>query len=139
MSAKSRNKGQSFEREVARELEALTGVKFQRDLEQVRAAEHGDLVAADPDWPFLIECKRRAEGISCLSEWRAQAVAAAKASGKIPAVVFRYDRQPTRVAVPLHAIGWASKSAPDEWAEVTLAGFASIAAEAMAARAQGVF
>ena len=131
MSKKSRTKGSSFERDIARELEALTGIKFQRNLEQVRTAAHGDLIADDPDWPFSIECKRRATGISCLSDWKAQATQAAQLVGKAPAVAFKFDRQPIRVAVPLYAI-WQGQE-PGEWAEVTLAGFASIAAEIMAA------
>jgi Holliday junction resolvase len=129
----SRNKGSSFERDIARELELLTGVSFKRDLEQVRAAEHGDLIASDPAFPFLIECKRYAKGNACLPAWKAQAVTAAKAQGLIPAVVFKFDRLPIRVAVPMQALGHNY----DGWAEIDLPALAYLASELMAARAEG--
>ena len=133
MSARSRKKGSAFELQIARELDLLTGVRFQRNLEQSREAEHGDLVPDDPDWPFLIECKRRASGVSCLTEWKAQATAAASQIQKMPAVVFKFDRQPVRVAVPLAAVSYYSL--PNEWVEISLQGLAYLAREMMAAKA----
>jgi Holliday junction resolvase len=130
MSVKSRNKGSGFEREVAAILRDLTGVNFKRNLEQVRAADHGDLVPDDPAFPFIIECKRYAAGVSCLAAWKDQARRAAAATGKIPAVVFRFDRQPVRVAVPLSAI--CAPGSANEWAEISLPGLAYVAAEIMA-------
>lgn len=128
MTARSRNKGAAFERAVAAELRDLTGVRFERNLEQCRADVLGDLVPDDAAWPFAIECKVRATGKSCLTAWKAQATAAAGA--KIPAVIFKFDRQPVRAAVPLRAI---HPSLPgDEWAEVTLPGLAYLARELMA-------
>ena len=130
MSRKSREKGASFEREVAGQLHDRLGITFRRDLEQYRAAEHGDLIADDPTFPFALECKRHATGIRCLAAWKVQAVAAATATGKRPAVSFRCDRQPTRVAIPLSALcdAWPA----DQWAEVTLDGFCLLAREIMA-------
>ena len=130
MGAKSRNKGSSFEREVAAELFGLLGITFERDLDQYRKADRGDLIPDDTAFPFLIECKRYAAGDACLPAWKAQAVKAAQAARKIPAVVFRFDRRQTRVAVPLRALcaTWPA----DQWAEVTLEGFAFIARERMA-------
>lgn len=133
MGAHSRNKGSAFEREVARELFLLTGVTFKRDLDQVREVALGDLVPDDPAFPFLVECKRYAEGTGCRDAWRAQAAIAAAKAGKRPAVVFRFDRQETRVALPLTAI-WAASGreiASDEWATVSLTAFATVAAELM--------
>ena len=135
MSAKSRNKGSAYEREIAQKLDALLGIKFTRNLEQVRTAAHGDLIAEDPDFPFSIECKRKAAGISCLTAWKEQASKAAAMCGKIPAVAFRFDRQETRVAVPLACLVNGRCDDPAEWAEVTLDGFAYAAREIMAARA----
>jgi hypothetical protein len=134
VSAHSRNKGASFEREVAAVLHGLTGVTFKRDLEQTREADHGDLIASDPAFPFVIECKRYAEGAACKPAWRAQAQAAATATGKLPAVVYRFDRQGTRVSVPFAAIAAAmgGNDAPGEWAEITIEGLAYLAAEIMA-------
>lgn len=134
MSKLSRTKGQNFEREIAQKLDALLGIKFVRNLEQVRTAAHGDLIADDPAFPFSIECKRYASGISCLTAWKEQASKAAAMCGKIPAVCFRFDRQETRVAVPLAYLVNGRCDDPAEWAEVTLDGFAYACREIMAAR-----
>jgi hypothetical protein len=134
MSAKSRNKGASFERDIARQLEALLGIKFERNLEQVRTAAHGDLVPNDPAFPFSCELKRYASGISCLTAWKDQSSKAAAMCGKIPAVIFKFDRQPVRVAVPLACLTDGKCDNPAEWAEITLEGFAYVAREIMAAK-----
>lgn len=131
----NRSKGAAFEREVAADLLRLTGISFKRELEQVRSAGLGDLNADDEAWPFLLECKRVATTLK-MAEWRRQAVEAAKKSRLLPAVVYRRNCQPTRVSVPLSAIGrgiddirpWPA----DEWAEISLEGFAFLAAEIMA-------
>lgn len=135
MSKMSRNKGAGFEREIAQKLDLLLGVKFVRNLEQVRTAAHGDLIADDAAFPFSIECKRMASGISCLTAWKDQASKAAAMCGKIPAVVFKFDRQPIRVAVPLACLVDGRCDNPSEWAEITLDGFAYAAREIMAAKA----
>ena len=132
MSARSRNKGATFEREVARELYLLTGIGFARNLEQCRDAALADLVPDDPAFPFVVECKRRGNGARCEPAWIAQVEAAAAAAGKLPAVVFRFDRAPVRVAVPMHAI--LPTLPANEWAEITLPAFAALAAEVMARR-----
>ena len=137
MGAHSRNKGSAFEREVAQELFLQTGIRFARDLEQVRTAERGDLIADTAAWPFLIECKRRASGTACDPAWKQQADRAALAAGLMPCVIFRYDRQPTRVAVKLrHAMECLSRgrwSAEEEhWIECNLTGLAYMAREHMA-------
>lgn len=130
MSAKSRAKGAAYELEIARALFDRLGITFNRNLEQVRTAEQGDLLADDPAFPFLIECKRYAKGVTCLTSWKAQAVTASRITGKQPAVVFRFDRQETRVAVPLSAFceAWPA----DQWAEITLDGLCLLAREIMA-------
>ena len=133
MSAKSRNKGSSFERQIAQELFLLTGISFKRNLEQTREAAHGDLVADNPAWPFSCELKRRAAGISCLTAWKEQATRAAALTGKTACVIFKFDRQPIRVAVPLAAL--VAGADAEEWAEVTLEAFAFVAREMMAGAA----
>lgn len=133
--ANSRNKGAAFERQIAAQLFGLTGVTFKRDLEQYRAGDHGDLIPDDPAFPFTIECKRYASGKACKPAWRAQAVKAAASVGRIPAVIYRFDRADVWVSVPLSAFDVLGvKSAPDEWAEITLEGLAYLAAEIMAAK-----
>lgn len=130
MGAASRNKGSAFEREIAAVLFDELGIRFSRDLEQYRQGQRGDLIPDDPAFPFLIECKRRKAGIGCDQAWQKQAAQAALAAGKIPAVVFRFDRQQTRVSVPMRAFceAWPM----DVWAECTIAGFCFIAREVMA-------
>jgi len=127
----SRNKGSTFERDIARELELLTGVSFKRDIEQYRAADHGDLIPSDAAWPFVIECKRYAKGNACLPAWKEQAAKAAEAEGRIPAVVFKFDRLPIRVAVPMAALGHEYAG----WAEIDLPALAYLAGEIMAGKA----
>ena len=134
----SRNKGASFERRIANDLLLLTGVSFKRDLEQYRAADHGDLIPDDPAWPFVIECKAYAAGVGCKNDWIAQVEKSSAALGKMPAVIWKYNNRPVRVTVPFRAIAAAHDAegtGPDEWADVTLEGFAWMAAEIMAWRA----
>ena len=77
-----RRKGANFERELARmcmdEL-GIDGVK--RDIEQYRAAEHGDLIGIDG---WTVEAKRYAHGIIHKPEWWQQVATAADASGTEP-------------------------------------------------------
>ncbi len=134
--ANSRVKGATFERAVAQELELLTGVRFKRDIEQYRAADHGDLIPDNAAWPFIVECKRYANGAGCLDAWKDQATRAAIAAGKLPCVVFKFDRTPIRVAVPFAAIAMAygGRDSSGEWANISLQGFAHLAAEIMAVK-----
>lgn len=135
--ANSRNKGSTFERQIAAQLFGLTGVSFKRDLEQYRAADHGDLIPDDPAWPFVLECKRYASGTSCKPAWRDQATKAAASVQRFPAVIYKFDRRDVWVSVPVAAIAAAfdrKEDACTEWAEITLEGLAYIAAEIMAWR-----
>ena len=99
-----RNKGASFEREIGGLLHDELGIKFKRDLEQYRAADHGDLLADDPAFPFVIECKRYANGTGCKPAWWQQAKAAASAVGKMPCVIYKYDRRDIRCVIELTAL-----------------------------------
>lgn len=130
----NRARGAAFERATAAELLRLTGIGFTRNLEQTRTAGEDDLIPDDDAWPFVIECK--SSTTLKLTEWRRQAVDAAKSSRKLPCVIYRQLHCATRVSVPLSAIGrgiddirpWPA----DEWAEISLEGFAFLAAEIMA-------
>ena len=134
----SRNKGSAFERAIAADLHLLTGITFKRDLEQYRATDHGDLIPSDDAWPFVVECKRYAAGAGCRPAWLQQATKSADAVGKLPCVIFKYDRLPIRCAVPFSAIAAAfgGTAGADEWAETTLDGLAYLAREIMASKEQ---
>lgn len=137
MSINSRDKGSRFERQIAARLEGLTGIRFKRNLEQVRAVDHCDLTADDPAWPFSLELKRYAAGTTCKPAWQDQATRAAEKNGKIPVVVYQFDRRDTRVSVPLTAIGEALGQDWSEpgWAEITIEALAYLAGELMAGAA----
>lgn len=124
----SRRKGADFERTVARELILRLGIKFDRDLSQYQTSGKGDLTAADPDFPFLIECKHCTR--PDLPAWRRQAVSAALTAKKLPCVIYRITRGAIRVNVPFSAFceAWPA----DEWADVSLDGLCLIAREIMA-------
>lgn len=127
----SRNKGANGEREVATLLFEELGIKFERDLEQYRKEDRGDLLTDVNEWPFTIEVKRYASGYTCKFAWEAQAMKAAQAAGKHPCVIYRYDRQEWRVRLYLDALGWTST----QWIETNIQGFAEIAREIMAGKA----
>ena len=128
MGAKSRTKGSGFERDVGAFLFDQIGVTFKRNLEPTREADHGDLIADAPGFPFLIECKRYAAGRRALSAWHAQAAAAAGKVGKIPAVVYRFDRDEMRASVPMAAV--VGKDVPG-WCDLPILSFACLARELM--------
>ena len=101
----SRTKGASFEREVAKLLLLELGITFKRDLRQYQEADHGDLIPDDPAFPFELELKRYAHGpISGTDNWWKQVTTAANKTGKRPALIYKYDRQPVRVVVELQGI-----------------------------------
>jgi hypothetical protein len=136
----SRNKGASFERQIAAELHQMLGLKFQRDLEQYRHTDHGDLICEDKDWPFLLELKRYADG-QFKQAWWDQADRAAKLSGLWPVVIYKFDRLPIRVRMSLDVISCCIGGGPivldldnDYLADISLDGFCYLAREAMAGR-----
>jgi hypothetical protein len=133
----SRNKGASFERTIAKELALLTGFTFKRNLEQVRAVDHCDLLCDNPAWPFSLELKRYAKGCDPLSVWIAQTEKAAAKNGKLPCLIYKFDMKPIKAHLPLSAFGAAFGEAwpADEWATTTLEGMAFLAREIMAGRA----
>ena len=103
--ANSRTKGASFEREIAKMLFLELGITFKRDLRQYQEAEHGDLIPDDPAFPFELELKRYADGpISGTDKWWQQVTTAANKTGKRPALIYKYDRQPVRCVVELQGV-----------------------------------
>jgi hypothetical protein len=103
--ADSRNKGASFEREVAKLLVLGTGHHLQARPPPIPRADHGDLIPSDPAFPFELELKRYAKGpISGTDNWWKQVTTAAARTHKRPALIYKYDRQPIRCVVELQGI-----------------------------------
>ena len=131
------NKGKAFERKICQEFTLLFGMSmtFKRDIEQFRQSDLGDIICSDPEWPFIVECKRYAKGNGPQPAWIRQAQRAADTAKKHWAVVYQYDRKPVRVAVSLAALADAmgNKDFHKEtiW-ESDLEGFAEIVREIMA-------
>ena len=101
----SRNKGASYERDVKNRLFDALGLEFRRVLDQWAEAGLPDLVCEDDAFPFVVECKRYRQGSTFASpaHWDQICVAGAKA-GKIPALVYKFDRLPERWRVPIEAL-----------------------------------
>ena len=97
----SRNKGVSFEREVANLLTSDLGLKnnIRRILDQTRDKHLPDLMLGK----WYIECKRYGSGAEPLEAWWQQVLDATLEVG-IPALVYKFDRRPIKVRVPLGAI-----------------------------------
>ena len=124
-----RNKGASFEREVANMLRDELGIGFKRNLEQYRTAGHADLIPDDPAFPFTLELKRYKDGpIGGAPAWWDQASGAADLDGKMPCLIYKYDRKPMRCVIPLAAL---TECDHDYTVEVDFETFCFIAREAM--------
>lgn len=115
-----RNKGASFEREVANYLKLHLSLQdIKRDIEQYRQADRGDLLGVDG---WTIECKRYKRPQSSVGiyrrEWWEQVVKAAERAKNKPVLVFKFDHQPIRCALYLKDINKKYKG--NEVAIVTL-------------------
>ena len=97
----SRNKGASFEREIGNLLTSDLGLKnsLRRILEQTREKQLPDLILGR----WYIECKRYGSGAEPLEAWWQQVLNATQEKG-IPALVYKFNRRPIKVRVPLGAI-----------------------------------
>lgn len=105
----SRVKGAAFERQVANLLHDELGIKFERILDQTRTRHLADLRPVDcDDFPFVIECKRYESG-PFQQAWWDQACTAALVAGKLPIVVYRFDRQDLRARMHLDAVKSSGK------------------------------
>jgi len=76
---------------------------FKRDLEQYRAADHGDLICDEP-FPFVIEVKRYKTGCAPQPAWWDQVSAAAKSAGLLPLLVYKYNHQRWKWRMPAEAV-----------------------------------
>ncbi|MDA9737050.1 hypothetical protein N9V12_04890 [Gammaproteobacteria bacterium] len=97
----SRNKGASFEREIAnlltKDLNLTNNIR--RILEQTREKNLPDLILGR----WYLECKRYGAGAEPLEAWWQQVLDATRQRG-IPALVYKFNRRPIKVRVPLGAI-----------------------------------
>jgi len=99
----SRNKGANFEREVinlikARFPELAKKVDIKRNLDQYQRKDQSDIEFLE----FCIECKRYSfvtDGMYKDEWW--QQVRRATRDELTPILIFKYDRNPIRVALPL--------------------------------------
>lgn len=132
----SRNKGAAFERQLAALLHAETGITFKRNLSQYQDRHGSDLTPSDDAWPFSIEAKAYAGGTDCKPAWEAQAKAAAEKEGRLPVVVWKYDRHPIRCRIWIDTLNAAfGTSAPDLGAfDISLEQLCALAREIMARR-----
>lgn len=97
LSAKARKaKGATAEREVIAKLAELGIEGLQRNLEQSRAADHGDI--DQPVGGCSVEIKRQEK--LALESWLKQTKSAA-GSDLVPVVVFRRSREEWRVLIEL--------------------------------------
>lgn len=105
MPINSRTKGASYERGVVKILNQFflkNNFNFicKRNLDQYQTKNLSDI-----NIPFhAIECKHYKEGNWLKPEWWRQVCSSAEAESTIPVLIFKFNRVPTRVAIPLHAI-----------------------------------
>ena len=98
-----RQKGAAAEREIAKLLFDELGMTFKRDLEQYRAADHGDLICDEP-FPFVIEVKRYKTGCAAQPAWWDQVCSAAQVRHKLPLLVYKYNHQQWKWRMPAEAV-----------------------------------
>lgn len=100
----SRRKGMSFESSIISELRHELGdcvdEPIKRILDQYREVDLPDVIVE----PFAIECKRYARGGTFKQDWWDQVVASSKKARLMPALVYKFDRQPIQCVLPLYAI-----------------------------------
>ena len=105
MPINSRTKGASYERKVVGILNEFFlqnnfDVTCKRNLDQYQTAGQSDI-----NIPFhSVECKHYKEGNWLKPEWWRQVCDSADNEGTIPVLIFKFNRVPTRVAIPLHAV-----------------------------------
>lgn len=131
----SRNKGAAFERQIAAMLHDELGITFERDLDQYRKSDRGDLITSEP-FPFLIECKKTARILTaCDPAWWQQAERAALVARKSPCVIWASDRRQIRVTMrvrdAMECISGGRWSAQNMLIETTFECFCYIAREGL--------
>ena len=97
----SRNKGASFEREIANILNDSLGLKkpLKRILEQTREKHLPDLILGK----WCIECKRYGQGAEPLESWWDQVIKSTP-EDSYPALIYKFNHRPIKVRVPIHTV-----------------------------------
>jgi hypothetical protein len=124
MSAMSRTKGNTGEREIAARVRELTGWDVRR---RVRQHDGDSDLEGVPGWS--VEVKRHAHAArGDIARWWAQAVAQAERTSSVPVLFFRQDRDQWRAVWPLavHLVqqraamwrdyAWTVEGAVEAWA-----------------------
>ena len=105
MSINSRTKGATYERQVVGILNEFFSqnnfaVSCKRNLDQYQEKDLPDI-----NIPFhAIECKHYKSGNSYKPEWWQQVCKSAEIDKSIPVLIYKFNRVPTKVCLPLHAI-----------------------------------
>ena len=122
MAINSRNKGAAGEREVAKIIDDLLGIKVQRNLDQWRSGGF-DLDGLEG---WAIEVKRAKKPL--LAQWWAQTLAQAEQADLRPVLWYRLDNQKWRVVLPLKLLcaGLEYSGGLEYTAEITPEGFACL-------------
>jgi len=99
----SRNKGASFERDIANKLNVFfeeKGIdyKVKRNLEQYQEKDLGDLNIPN----HTIECKRYHTGNWYRDVWWEQVINSC--GDTIPVLIWKYNHQPIRVCLPMYVL-----------------------------------
>ena len=129
MPINSRTKGASYERKVVGILNEFFlqnnfDVTCKRNLDQYQTKNLSDI-----NIPFhSIECKHYKEGNWLKPEWWRQVCESANTEGTIPILIFKFNRIPTRVAIPFYAINpeWEVDNqkmaimSMDDWLDILL-------------------
>ena len=97
----SRNKGASFEREIANIINESLGLKkpLKRILEQTREKHLPDLILGK----WFLECKRYGQGAEPLESWWDQVIKATP-EDSYPALIYMFNHRPIKVRIPIHTI-----------------------------------
>jgi hypothetical protein len=97
----SRNKGASFEREIANNLNESLNLKkpLKRILEQTREKHLPDLILGN----WFLECKRYGQGAEPLESWWDQVIKSTP-EGCLPALIYKFNHRPIKVRIPLYAV-----------------------------------
>lgn len=130
----SRRKGANGELEIIGLMADWLGVRMNRNLEQARFGGYDLTVhidergrVADELRKLAIEIKRHKSTLSgMVDRWWMQAVKQAHDEQLTPILIYRGDRQPWEVAVPM---GWLVDGAGDESVKMGLQAFMKIVRE----------
>ena len=97
----SRNKGASFEREIANNLNESINLKkpLKRILEQTREKHLPDLILGN----WFLECKRYGQGAEPLESWWDQVIKSTP-EGCLPALIYKFNHRPIKVRIPLYSV-----------------------------------